>query len=164
MEVALEATCGDQIREPLLARLADYGLPGDLSPDLRLRLQGPGLPDDLEHMPAALTRPGRFEIWQGGAPTSRRFQDAGVQISITGTATAVIMLDQAPDPDGLQVRIDGLPINADVNGNELQLHITEASSQDALRQATDWVVAIRHPLPCEVRVVGARPEAAHDAP
>ena len=155
--IALDLRACPEARQPLLDRLQEYGLPAGADPPgqdgaLRLRLQTPGLDDDREHMPVALTRPGRFEVWQSGSLHMSRFRDAGVQISITGTATAVVMLDQGVDPEGLEVRIDGLPVEADVNGNELQLHITELSSRDALRQATDWVVAIRHPLPCPVEV------------
>ncbi|HNH46355.1 MAG TPA: hypothetical protein PKY30_04930, partial [Myxococcota bacterium] len=69
---------------------------------------------------------------------------------------AILMLEETPDPDGLELRIDGQPVEMEMNGNEVQLHITEEGSQKALRQATDWVVSMRYPLPCEVQVLDVR--------
>jgi len=148
----LASSCGASYQPAMLSRLTDYGLQGNFEPDGSLSFQGPGMEDDATHMPQALVRPGRFELWQNGSVKYTRFKDAGVQISLQGTATAIVMLEETPDPDGLELRIDGQPVEMEMNGNEVQLHITEETSQKALRQATDWVVSLRYPLPCEVRV------------
>lgn len=156
LHLDLSSSCGSQHQPAMLARLVDYGLEGNFESDGSLSFQGPGMEDDRSHMPQALTRPGRFEVWQNGEVKLSRFKEAGVQISLQGTATAILMLEEGVDTEGLEVRINGQPVEVEVNGNELQLHVTEESSQKALRQATDWVVSLRHPLPCEVQVKGLR--------
>ena len=153
LHMKLSSSCGSSHQAAMLSRLTDYGLQGNFEPDGSLSFQGPGMEDDATHMPQALVRPGRFELWQNGSVKYTRFKDAGVQISLQGTATAIVMLEETPDPDGLELRIDGQPVEMEMNGNEVQLHITEETSQKALRQATDWVVSLRYPLPCEVRVL-----------
>jgi hypothetical protein len=150
VRIRFSSACGDSYQTAMQARLLDYGLDGHFEKDGSLQMTLPGLPDDRTHMPMALTRPGRFEVWQNGEKKFSHFQDAGVQISFQGTATTIITVDGHLDPEGLEVRIDGMPIQAEVNDNELQLAISEETSQAALRQATDRVVQIRHPLPCEV--------------
>ncbi|HNC99442.1 MAG TPA: hypothetical protein PKW90_25135 [Myxococcota bacterium] len=156
MHMTLSSACGTSHQAAMLSRLTDYGLQGQFTSDGSLSFQGPGLEDDRTHMPRALTRPGRFELWQNGAVKYTRFKEAGVQISLQGPATAILMLEETPDPDGLELRIDGQPVEMEMNGNEVQLHITEEGSQKALRQATDWVVSMRYPLPCEVQVLDVR--------
>lgn len=151
------SACGQDYQTAMLSRLLDYGLDADFQPDGTLIMTMPGMPDDHEHMPIALTRPGKFEVWRNGEKTLAHFQEAGVQISFQGTATTVVMVDTQLDADGTEVRIDGMPIPADINGNELQLAITEETSQAALRQATDRAVQIRHPLPCDVQVTNIEP-------
>lgn len=154
VKLRLKSACGDEPKGAILARLADYGLDGHFEQDGSLLFQLPGQEDDREHMPIALTRPGHFEVWINGAKHLDHFDEAGVQIALEGTATAIVMVGEHLEPDGLQVRIDGLPIDAEVNDRELQLRVTEDTSLKALRQATDWVVTIRHPLPCEVTTLG----------
>ena len=151
------SACGQDFQTAMLARLLDYGLDADFEPDGTLLMTMPGMPDDREHMPIALTRPGRFEVWRNGEKTLAHFQEAGVQISFQGTATTIITVDTHLDPDGTEVRIDGMPIPAEINDNELQLAISEETSQAALRQATDRAVQIRHPLPCDVQVASIEP-------
>lgn len=159
VELQLNSSCSSTYPPILLERLKDYGLEAHFNAEDRLAMQLPGQADDRSHMPIALTRPGKIEAWINGEQHPIHFQDAGVQISFSGTATAVVLLDEHLDPEGLEIRIDGLPVEAEVNDNELQLHITEPNSMDALRQATDWVVALRHPLPCDIRVLDIKDSA-----
>lgn len=153
-----EAECGLAAQGAMLDRLGDYGLEARVvAPPLGLEVRMPGLDDDLEHMPRALTAPGSFEVWVAGERVADHFENAGVQIGLKGNPVTLVTLADAVSPDGLEVRISGevVPI-AQVNGTELQIEATADTPQRAMRKATDWTVAIRHPLPCPVRVTAAR--------
>lgn len=152
-----QTTCPIETRAAMAARLADYGLENRfLSEDVVLEVQTPGSPDDLEHLPRALARPGQFEVWRNGTLHTTRFKDAGMQLTFTGVAVTLVNLDESIDPDGVEVRIDGAPVELEgINGPELQISTPAKTSHEALREATDRVVAIRHPIPCVVEVVKA---------
>lgn len=129
----------------LTARLDDFGLaPAIVSGGLEFSL--PGLRDDLNQMPVALTRPGVLTV-DGLAMVPNH---AGVQISLQGGAVTLLTLDKAVSTNP-KVELDGESLEVvESNGGELQLAAWAENSSDALRLATDRAVAMRHPLPCAV--------------
>ena len=133
-------------------RLAAYGLPGAWRGDT-LRLTLPGTPGD-EAVPAALAARGRLAVVVRGEVQSVRVEQAGVQISLTGTPVSLFTLDAELVEAGLVVTIDGAVQEIEsVNSRELMLAARGADSTEALRTAADRVTQVLHPLPCDVQVV-----------
>lgn len=149
-KVTFDSACGT---DAMTARLADYGLSGAwLGPVLTMQL--PGLEDDKVHMPAALTLPGTLTVTTRGAAQPVTMRHGGVQLSMGGNPVSLFTLDTALDAEGLVVVINGETVDVEaVNGGELQIPATAADGPRALRLATDRVVSVRHPLPCQVGVV-----------
>lgn len=156
LTIRLEGECAHEAKTAISTRLDDYGLAHTLSsPEpgvLLVETQTPGFPDDAVTLPKALTQVGKFEVWQNGAVKLTHFADAGVQLSLMGSAVSLITLSESIVPEGVEVRIDGQVMEIEsINGEELMLVAGGASAQEALRTATDRVVAIRHPLPCGLK-------------
>lgn len=159
VKYTFRSTCTAQARDVMLERLSDFGLPTTpFGADLTFQIQLPGQdPDELEHLPKALTRPGLFEVRSGDTVVARTLRHAGFQLSVTtGTAVTLVNLDVAPPEEGLDVRIDGSSVGVEsVNGGELMLTTEEKDPRLAVREATERAVALRHPLPCPVELVSA---------
>jgi hypothetical protein len=152
MTMVLSQGCGN---EAILARLADYGLDGTAEGNV-LTFRLPGMADDAEHMPRALTREGHLVLTVGGTAIPATVRHTGVQLSMMGNPVTLLTLDVALPGTGLVVTLDGEVLELDgVNGGEIQIRATDTTPERALRKATDRVVAIRHPLPCRVQVLRA---------
>jgi hypothetical protein len=152
--ITFDSDCG---REAIEARLLDYGLESDWAGST-LATQLPGMPGD-EGVPAALATRGELVVKVDGAPTPVRVLNAGVQVSLSGTAVSLLVLETALPSRGVTAFLDGAPLEIEaVNGEELQIAARGADSTAALRAATDRVVQIRHPLPCAVTVAEVHPE------
>ena len=152
MTMVLSRECAN---DAILARLADYGLDGSADGNV-LTFRLPGVDDDAEHMPRALTREGRLVVTVNGNAFPATVRHAGVQLSMMGNPVSLLTLDVAPPNSGLVVELDGEVLELDgVNGGEIQIRATDVTPEKALRKATDRVVAIRHPLPCSVQVLRA---------
>ncbi len=151
--------CDAEARPVILARLADYGLPAMASPDsggLAFDVTLPGMPDDLVHMPKALAAPGTLEVRVDGTPRPVEITKIGVQLAFSGAPVTLLLLAEPLPERGVEVLVDGQPAEVEeVTGPELQIAARASQSTDALRLATDRAVALRHPLPCPVTVVGA---------
>ena len=133
-------------------RLANYGLPATWEGAV-LTTQLPGTPGDGA-LPETLARTGHFSIQVEGRPAGVRVQNAGVQVSLQGGAVSLFTLDGNLPERGVVATLDGEPLEIEsINGNELQISARGATSTDALRVATDRVVQVRYPLPCDTRVV-----------
>jgi len=133
-------------------RVTAYGLPVQAEAGDRLTVQLPGQPDDLTHMPAALTAPGRLELRAAGEVVPARVRDAGFQISIHGEPVTLVTVDVSL-PDGVSATLDGQAVAvAATNGEEIQFEARAATSTEAVRLATDRAVQVRLPLPCAVGV------------
>lgn len=156
VRVVLDSTCA---AAAISDRASDLGLdPVADGPAVLLSL--PGLPDDREHLPGVLAAPGRLELFVDGAPRPAQVRNVGVQIALSGAPVTLLTTDQALPAQGVTARLDGVEIPVEsVNGGELMLAAVAATPQEALRVATDRVVAIRHPLPCAAAVT-----AVEDAP
>ncbi len=157
----LTGSCAAEAKLAVETRLADYGLEARIeapSPTLLvIETQTPGAADDLEALPRALAQQGRFEVWQGGKVRLTHFVDAGVQLSFAGTAVSLINLSEAVEAEDTEVRIDGQNIDIEsINGGEVMLVAEGKTAPESLRNATDRVVAIRHPLPCALTVGASR--------
>lgn len=152
VDVVVSDTCATA---EIDARLAEYGLPGTWT-GATLRLTLPGARGD-EAVPAALAAPGKLEMTFEGKPLEARLLNAGVQIDTGGTPVSLYTFDTAI-PAGVVVTLDGAAMTvASANGNELMLAAYAGHSTDALRLATDRVVQVRHPLPCEPQIVSVTP-------
>lgn len=151
------STCTLEARPVLLERITELGLPVQaFGAGLDFQVQLPGVSDDeREHVPRALVRPGTFAVFVDGKPFPAAIRHAGFQLSLqTGTAVTLVTLNQAPAETGLEVRIDGVPVDVEsVNGGELMVTTAETEPQRAIREAAERAVAIRHPLPCEVVLI-----------
>jgi hypothetical protein len=157
--VTFTSPCDAEARPVILARLAEYGLPAQASPDsggLAFDVTMPGLADDLTHVPKALAAPGTLEVRVDGVVRPVVVQDLGVQLAFSGTPVTLLLLSEPLPERGVEVSIDGAPADVEeVTGVELQIAARAGQSAEALRLATDRAVALRHPLPCVVTPVGA---------
>lgn len=150
----IAGTCAAAAQPILTARLDALGLPGSISPGptpdtLAARVTTPGLPDDLTHLPQTLTRPGQLLVRLPDGKTLSTFKDIGFQLAFSGTPVSLLLLDQDLPANGVTAQIDGVDIQVEgVNGPELQLASYATTSEDAVREAADRVVILRHPLPC----------------
>lgn len=155
--LSFASECAEQARPVILARLEEYGLQPEPEPGLSVRVRTPGMADDLEHLPRALTAPGRFEVRVNGVKFLDRFDDVGVQLALSsGAPITLFALPESLPVEGVEVLLDGQPVTTETAGGvELQVPATGATPREALRLATDRVVALRHPLPCAVTPTGA---------
>lgn len=157
--VDFAAACGVAAQGVILERLDAFGLPGRVvEPPLGIELQLPGMEDDLQHLPAVLAAGGAFTLTVDGQPVPARVRNVGVQLGLEGHPVTLLTLEEPLPERGVEARLDGavVPI-ASINGGELQLEARDTTPQRALRLASDRAVLIRHPHPCPVTVVGARP-------
>ncbi len=140
-------------------RLDAYGLPIVEDAGDTVVFQLPGLEDDVQHMPAALTAPGALGVTVNGAPVAARVRHVGVQMALTGQPVTLLTLD-VEVPDGVvAVTIDGAEVGVEaVNGGEVQLVATAEDGARALRLASDRSVQLRYPLPCAVAVGSVQPQ------
>jgi hypothetical protein len=151
--------CDAQAKVALAARLQDLGLPHTAygaGLDFQVTLPGK-FEDEMDHIGRLLTRPGTFAVYADGKLLTDRFKDAAFQLSLTnGVAVSLVTLDIEPPADRTEVWIDNerVPVNA-ITGGELQVATDETRPELAIREATDRVVVIRHPLPCSVQLVSA---------
>lgn len=146
IELALSSDCANTA---ISARLSEWGLPANWE-GTRVRLVGPGMADDREHMREAVVAPGKFELSLDGAAVPAKVRHAGVQMSLQGQPVSLLTLETAP-PAGVEARLDGTLLEIEsINGGELQLRALARTSEEAMRLAADRVVWIRYPLPCKV--------------
>lgn len=154
-----QSTCELEARAAMLQRLADFGLPAQaFGAGLDLQVQLPGVDDDeLDHLPRALARPGKLEVFVDGQPFPVTLRNAGFQLSVTtGAAVTLITVDPAPPESGVEVRVDGVAVGVESsNAGELQLLNEEKDPRRAIREATERAVALRYPIPCPVVLAGA---------
>lgn len=160
--ITVQLTAGEAKGEPIAmvlssdcantaiaARLAEWGLPANWE-GTHLRIVGPGMADDREHMPAALVKPGVFTLTLDGQPVPAKVRHAGVQMSLQSQPVSLLTLETAP-PAGVEARLDGELLEIEsLNGGEVQIRALAKSSEEAMRLAADRVVWIRYPLPCKV--------------
>ena len=133
------------------ARLDAFGLPASWEGDT-LVVTGPGMPDDATHLPEALSVPGRLEVTVDGVVADVHVVNAGVQLALSGTPVTLLTLNRALPTRGVAMSIDGAPVDLEaVNGIEVQIGARASTPRDALRLATDRVVALRFPGVCVVR-------------
>ena len=138
-------------KSQIAARLADFGLLSSWNGRV-LTTQLPGTPGDGA-LPEALARRGDLVLANAGVDSGLHVQNAGVQVSLQGSAVSLFTLDGNLTDEGATATLDGEPLDIEsVNGNELQVAARGATSTDALRVATDRIVQVRHPLPCDVHV------------
>lgn len=157
--VDFASECGAAAQGVILERLEAFGLPGRVAePPLGIELRLPGMEDDLQHIPAVLAAGGAFALTVNGQPVTPRVRNVGVQLGLQGHPVTLLTLEDALPESGVEARLDGavVPIGS-INGGELQLEARDTTPQRALRLASDRAVLIRHPHPCAVTVVGARP-------
>ena len=148
---AVEADCAEAA-DVLRARAQMLGLEPEIA-DARLSLAMPGMPDDATHLPVALAQPGLLEIAVDGAPRRAAVREVGVQVAFSGAPVTLVMLEDALPERGVTVTIDGAPADVEeVTGSELQIAARAGQSREALRIASDRAMALRHPLPCAVRL------------
>lgn len=146
-----DAACVAEARPALMSRLTDLGLEPKAEDALSFVVRTPGLPDDLEHLPKALVRPGTLEVAVHGEPKAVTIDNVGVQLAFSGTPVTLVLLKDAVSEEGLTVKVDGEPVELEsASGLELLIAARGQSSTDALRLATDRAVALRYPLPCPV--------------
>lgn len=156
--VDFAADCGAAAQGVLAERLDDYGLEHEVvEAPLGFELRLPGLPDDLEHLPRALAARGELVLTVGGEPRPARVRNVGVQLGLQGNPVTLLTLEDALPATGVEARLDGEPlVISSINGGELQIDARGDTPREALRVASDRAVQLRHPMPCAVRVVGAR--------
>lgn len=148
LDIVVPAECN---RVAIESRLADYGLPYSWNGET-LTVTLAGTPGD-EHFAAALLAPGKLVLVSGAEPVVARVTNAGVQVSFAGVAVSLFTYDKAL-PTGLVATLDGVPVEVEsVNGHELQIAARGATSTEALRVATDRVVAVRWPGACPSPIV-----------
>lgn len=141
----------DCAKEAINARLADFGLPASWSGAI-LTTQLPGTPGD-EALPESLARRGQLSMLVNGTDSGLKVDNGGVQVSLQGGAVSLFTLSGNLPETGVTVSLDGEPLEIEsINGNELQIAARGLTSTDALRIATDRVVQVRYPLPCDTRV------------
>ncbi|MBM4368552.1 MAG: hypothetical protein FJ102_20215 [Deltaproteobacteria bacterium] len=146
--IAVPAGCN---RVAIENRLADYGLPYAWNGDT-LTVTLAGTPGD-EGFARALLAPGELRLVSGSEVLAARVVNAGVQVSFSGAAISLFTLDRGLPAD-IVVTLDGVAIEIEsVNGNELQVAARGATSTEALRVATDRVVAVRWPGACPPSIV-----------
>lgn len=146
--IALELS-SDCANTAIAARLAEWGLPANWE-GTHLRIVGPGMPDDREHMRSAIVAPGVFTLSHEGQPVPAKVRHAGVQMSLQGQPVSLLTLEAAP-PNAVEARLDGELLEIEsINGGEVQIRALAESSEAAMRLAADRVVWIRYPLPCRV--------------
>lgn len=152
-----ESACAEEARPVLQKRLEELGLAPVAEGTLDFVVKTPGMPDDLEHLPRALARPGTLEVRVGGQAQAVKVANVGVQLAFSGTPLTLVMLEAAvSDKERVDVAIDGEPVELESPaGIEIQAAARADDSRKALRLATDRAVALRHPLPCPVVPVGA---------
>jgi hypothetical protein len=149
VRLVLDSACAS---EAMRARAEDLGL-APVVEGASLSVTLPGLADDRAHVPGVLAAPGRLEVSVEGALRPLSVRNVGVQIALSGTPVTLLTTDQALPSRGVTAVLDGVPVPVEsVNGGEIMLAAAADTPQDALRLATDRVVAIRHPLPCSVTV------------
>lgn len=153
------SACDAEARPVLFARLEELGLPATpFGAGLDMQVQLPGkFEDEKDHVGQMLTRRGRLEVFADGKLVTDRFRDVAFQLSLTnGVAITLLNLEVEPPVEGTTVRIDGVEMLVNsITGGELQLATTEEDPQRAVREATDRVVVLRHPLPCDIQLVRA---------
>lgn len=152
-----ESACAAEARPVLQKRLEELGLAPVAEGTLDFVVKTPGMPDDLEHLPKALARPGTLEVRAAGQAQPVKVANVGVQLAFSGTPLTLVMLETAvPDEEKVDVAIDGEPVELESPaGLEIQAAARAEDSRKALRLATDRAVALRHPLPCPVTPLGA---------
>lgn len=154
IRISFDSDCA---KSQISARLSDFGLPQAWDGAV-LTTQLPGTPGDSA-LPETLARKGALSILVNGVPAGLSVKSAGVQVSFQGAAVSLFVLDGNLPDEGVLVSLDGEPLEIEaINENELQIAARGATSTDALRVATDRVVQIRHPLPCDARVVFTEPQ------
>lgn len=147
--ITFESDCA---KPAINARLADFGLPSSWSGAV-LTTQLPGSPGDGA-LPESLARRGQLKMLVNGVDSGLNVVNGGVQVSLQGGAVSLFTLDGNLPELGVVVSLDGEPLEIEsINGNELQISARGVTSTDALRIATDRVVQVRYPLPCDTRVV-----------
>lgn len=153
------SACDAEARPVIFARLEELGLPATpFGAGLDVQVQLPGkFEDEKDHVGQMLARRGRLEVYADGKLVTDRFKEAAFQLSLTnGVAVTLLNLDVEPPVEGTSVRIDGQDILVNsITDGEVQLATTEEDPQRAVREATDRVVVLRHPLPCDIQLVRA---------
>lgn len=149
VDVTFDSTCAAVV---IGDRLAEYGLPGTWEgPVLHLTLAGtPG----EDAVPAALAAPGKLALVSDGAEVPFEVLNAAFSISLQGAPVAIFTMKKDLPAGDLHATLDGAEMEIEsVNGNELMLASRAETSVEAVRNATDWFVQVKHPLPCDVRVL-----------
>lgn len=153
------SACDAAAKPVLFARLEELGLPATpFGAGLDVQVQLPGkFEDEKDHLGQMLARRGKLEVYADGKLVTDHFKDVAFQLSLTnGVAVTLLNLDVEPPVEGTSVRIDGMEVLVNsITDGEVQLATTEEDPQRAVREATDRVVVLRHPLPCDLQLVRA---------
>lgn len=153
------SACDAEARPVLFARLEELGLPATpFGAGLDVQVQLPGkFEDEKDHLGQMLARRGKLEVYADGQLVADHFKDVAFQLSLTnGVAVTLLNLDVEPPADRTSVRVDGIEVLVNsITDGEVQLATTEEDPQRAVREATDRVVVLRHPLPCDLQLVRA---------
>lgn len=150
----------DQVRDALKARMDDLGLAPRLvaSQDgaFTYAFRTPGVQEgEATRLPGVLAAQGSLALSKNGAAIPLTPKDIGVQLAFSGTPVTLMMFGEPLPEEGLSVALDGTPMEVEqVAGFELQLASRAGDSVTALRNATERMVQVRHPLPCAVTVKG----------